>query len=50
MHKLCEELEGYQAKLIQLKTVNSATSSDKTDCEKILREDLQLSSDSEQDI
>ena len=49
MHKLCKELEGYQAELTQLKTVNSAGSSDKTDWEKILREDLQLSSDSEQD-
>ena len=47
--KLCKELEGYQSKLTQLKTVDSAGSSDKTDWEKILREDLQLSSDSEQD-
>ena len=49
MHKLCKQLEGYEAELTQLKTINSAGSSDKTDWEKILREDLQLSSNSEQD-
>ena len=49
--QLSKQLEGYQGQLIQLKTVKSSeNNSENTDWEKILREELQLSSDSEQDI
>ena len=49
--QLSKQLEGYQGELIQLKTVKSSEINlENTDWEKILKEDLQLSSDSEQDI
>ena len=49
--QLSKQLEGYQGQLIQLKTVKSSeNNSENTDWEKILKEELQLSSDSEQDI
>ena len=49
--QLSKQLEGYQGELIQLKTVKSSEINlENIDWEKILKEDLQLSSDSEQDI
>ena len=41
--QLSKQLKGYQPELIQLKSVNSAASSEETDLEKFLRQDIELS-------
>ena len=43
MDQLSKQLKGYQPELIQLKSVNSAVSSEETDLEKFLRQDIKLS-------